>query len=872
MPISAFHEESAPVEPSLTLLGLEGWPHLRFHYAFKSDAARGGLRLEVVMTFAPPLLPPKPVEEVPAPSDSATADVAASEDDPRTALLERYQVIGAQWETENEVTLDATVCTGALRSAGPESAAACLQRNARAIVAALEAGGATESIVAPELAPLVFALPDPTTAPTSYTSAVLQTLVVTLRFRRPAEEKPSAGGTATTGADAGPPAPAVLTRVLPLPDDAADLTAPSYRTLATTLEAAYAGFGWRVVQSEGSDGDEERELALVRWQVPGGLQFTLSEPSASEQAGFACPRLSPVLLARADISTALLPAEFPTRFAHEERRTMAEFDLDAELARFLDEVEAFLAPERRVRMAFFESGLVKRGMAAKEALADLLAACVVAVSADVSDTAGRDAAREALRAVGRTDLRQLGRIGAVALWRLVVEAPLPLVVHGQFVPAEATQPAVLGGSVRLTARSNLLALAICARAEDGADRVELPGAFRCEAVARVNDADGREGVKLRFVTDADTLVAAPPLRARLPWRTLPTPPQGLEQRGEFDKGCTVEAAKRWWLQCNYTCEPAPVDVLRWAIEFGAPPAARGAAGGPHPDLLDTLVVSQMKLPAVAEEVRQNLPSLARAMTVRADAPIREAIRALVQLMEWVVWHFVLPPEALEPSMILPLTADAPPAAKGSVTSELFNVARCSRARAALQIVRNADPALAPAFRYATRVVRVPEDYLAISDRELPIAITGLPPLDDFMPGDPPPGSLADGLTRLLSEVLSAPGPKAGAPVVALAMQVAFACRLPGSGVELPEVRLPVMLLPPEAFPADRRPDATRRRAQLIAGTLEEWQKNQNPAAFRDAGSGARFVFDLTLFMMDAPSTEARPVLRLHELYFPCTPG
>lgn len=870
MPPSAFHEESAPAEPSPALVGLDGWPHLRYRYIFRSEVAPAGLRLEVVMSFVPPPFPAKPAAETPGPGSSATANAAPS-DDPRAVLLARYREIGAQWEAENEVELEASFCIGTLPSVSLDSAAARLRQNARAIIAALETESAADPIVAPELASLSFALPDPVSAAASYAGTMLQPLAVTLRFRCAPTDNAAPERAAASGADAGPPTPAILTSVPPRPDDGADAAAPSYRTLAAALEAAFADFGWRVMQGEGTENDE-RELVLLRWQVPGGLQVTLGEPDESERAGFACPRLSPVPLTRSDISTALLPPDFPARYAGEERRTVAEFDLDAELARMLDDVETFLSPEWRVRMAFFESALVRRGLAAKEALADLLAARVATIFADATAPAARDAAQAALRAAFRADLRNFDRIGAVALWQLEVAAPLPLVLHGEFVPAEGARTPVLGGSVRLAAKSNPLALAIGARGEDGADRVELAGAFRCDAIARVNEADGQEGPKLRFVTEADTLVAAPLLRARLPWRSLPTPPQGLAQVARFDEGDTVEAAKRWWLRCDYACEPAPVDVLRWAIEFGAPPTARGTVGGSHPDLLDALVVFRMKFPVVAEALRRNLPSLTRATTVRADAPVREDIRASVQLIEWVGRNFVLPAESLEPSILLPLSESSPPLATGNVTSEMFNVARCSRARAALQIVRNTDPALAPVFRYATRVVRPPGEYAVLIDRSLPLDIGSLPQLDDFMPGDPPPGSLADGLTRLLSEVVSAPGPKAGVPVVALRMAVDFAFRLPGQGVDLPEVQLPVTLLPLEQLPPDRRPDEIRRLAQQVSAVLEAWLKNSSPAALGDARSMARFVFDLTLFVMDAPPAGARPVLHLHGLYFPCAAG
>lgn len=862
-------EESAPVEPLPELTGLESWPHLEFGYVIEPDPARG-VRLVVAMSLvAPPEPPDAPDLEPPA----------AAKAEPPVSALERYRAIAGQWdEADHEVTAEASFSAGSLTPVGSGAGAGILRDNVRAIVAALEARDTTGTSRLPDLRPLVFALPDPVASPSSYAKKPLLPLTVTLRFRRAAAEPPAPAVPASVSTitdTAAAPVERSRTTLMSVPPRAeAGPTPPSHRAFATELEAAYAEFGWRVLREE-DEADENARWFLLRWQTTGGVQISLHAAEAPAAAGFACPRLCPTGLSRTDLSAALLPDEFPKRFAGADVHTLTDFDLDAELARFLDDVEAFLAPAWRVPAALIEPALVARGVAAKETLAAWLAGLVVPVAPHEPGREAREAARAALGGACRMDLRNFVRVGAVALLQLKAETPLPLIVHGCF-EGDAAAPEVLATTVSVAAKENVVAFPVCARAEEGDDCIDLDGSFRCEAITSTDaeTTDGAAGRRLRFVTQGGLHLPAPRLRARVPWRTMPPPPHVRSQSFATDEDGSVEAAKSWRLSCAWTCEAERSDMLRFGVAVGSvEPAATGpasAAAEMRPDLLDTLVIARMCLPAIIAELEQGLRPRARAGTPPRTAPVREAIRGFVVLMEWVARHLVIPASApVELPAGLTQRKELPALAEGVVTAGPFNIARDYAARGALQLVRNRSEELAPAFLYASRVAQAPETLHVWIDRELPLDLAALPPLPDFMPGDPLPGSLLDGLARLLDAVVMAPGPKAGVPLVTVSTKIEFAARVAVPGADGPEMRLPVALMAPWPLSPARRPSEIRAWAELVARHLEQWRKENDPRSRRSAdGAGGRFVFELTLRAVESPGDAGRPILRLSGLYFP----
>ncbi|HWA85680.1 MAG TPA: hypothetical protein VG710_05620, partial [Opitutus sp.] len=554
--------------------------------------------------------------------------------------------------------------------------------------------------------------------------------------------------------------------------------------------------------------------------------------------------------------------------------TVAEFDLDVELAKFLSDLEAFLAPERRFRAELIEPAAVGRCVAAKEALARLLAGRVVAISADDPGRAAVEAARAALAEACRADLRNFYAVGAVAMLRLHAEAASPLEVHGRFVSAAKSAPAVLASSVRMAAQENPVAFPVGVRAEEIRGAFELPGSFRCDAIS----LDGRDGDgkrrTLRFVTDADTSVPAPPLRARVPWRAVPQPPRLLKQDWLAGEGESIEAARSWRLKCDYAADPVPADTLRFGVELSTSGPPPRAVEQQRPDLLDALVIFRMKLPAIVIELDRGLRPPARATVVPAGAAVRDAIRAFATLVEGVARHFAVPAtEPIEPLGELEERRDVTPLAAGSITTGPFDITRQADARCSLQMVRNFDATIARAFHYPTRALRAAESVEAFIDRELRIDIAQLPPLDDSMRGDLRPGSLDDSLTRLLVAVVVAPGPKAGGPKLAGRVQVEFVSRLPGMGPGAPEVRVPVVMVPSWLLSASRHPSEIRKWARLVAAQIETWLAQSDPRSRSGAQSdGARLAFDLTLSMVDRPEKPDRPILRLRELFLACPAG
>ncbi len=871
----------APLVPLPALIGLEDWPHLRFGFAVEP----GDLHLRIAMSFvAPP--PPPPSGE------------AGSDNEPATTDLDRYRGISEQWAEEIEVALDVSFCVGPLSTVGALPPHAILRRNALAIVDLLKGSDASTLAEPIELAPLIFALPDPGTSPASYPATWLQPLAVALRFRRVAVDppdtsdpkpdatpptvgdKPAELTTAPSVASDPPPAPpAPPTTVTPVPPQAdAGASPPAYAGFAGAFEAAYARFSWRVLLDDrGAVGGAG--FFLLGWQVKEGVQFSLGELAAPAALGFACPLISPVGHIRADISGALLPATFPTRFARAERWSVQDFDLDAELARFLAEVETFLAPERRARAALLEPAWVERCMAAKKLLAGLLAERVVPISLTPPEALEAGAARKAWREACRDDLRNFHRIGAVAVLQLEAAATRSAVVHGRFVPDASAAPDLQAGACGLAARNNVVAFPILVAADKRGHDLELAGAFRCEAIEPVGApfaTDGQAGPRLRFASEADTRVPAPPLRTRVPVRTMPRPPDLLRQTVSTLEGDDVTSAKSWKLECGYTCESLPQDTLRFGVAFLPPAGGRAAGAAPggaqSPDLLDALVIFRASLPAIATVLDRELRApLAGASAPSPDSVVGEAIRAFVMLVEWVAQHFN-PPEPMRGGGLddHEERRDVTPPSGDPIIAGPFDITLRQQARCSLQIVRNLAAGLPPAFHYPTRVVSAADALRAVVDRELELDLATLPPLEFYMPDGPARGSLLDCLTRLLRAVIAAPGPAESAPLVSVGLKVQFSAPLAGTGDDGLRVRMPVALVPPRPISAARRLMEMRFWARPVAEELEAWLARNDP---RLGGgferTGARFEFELTLHAAAAPEASGSPWLRWRGLYFRC---